>query len=968
MSDLVGSTHLVEQLGDSAAAELFLHHDRLARDLMEDHGGKEIDKADGFLLLFELPIHAALYALSYHQVLETLSQTEGVKLTARVGIHLGEVILHENPPQHVARGAKPLEVEGLAKPMAARLMSLAEGRQTLLTRSAFDVARRSTVGAAPSRQGVRWLAHGNYLFKGIEEAVEIFEVGVEGLAPLRPPQASEKAQRVVGQDTILGWRPGPGLAIPKRTHWILERKLGEGGSGEVWLATHEKTSDHRVFKFCFDTTRLQSLEREITLFRLLKEELGERDDITRILDWNFDEAPFFIESEYTAAGSLVDWAEAQGGIGRVPLETRLELVAQVAEALAAAHSVGVLHKDVKPANILISADPQGRPKARLTDFGIGLITDRKRLAGTGITELGMTDTTGSHTGSRLYMAPELLEGKAASVQADIYALGVVLYQMVAGELSHALAPGWKRGIRDEILREDIAIAVDGSPEQRLGNARQFAEMLRTVEERRRQRLEARSAKEDAERQKAAMERARKRRKLAASLIVGLAIFAGAMGFQAYRISLEAARANREAAAARQVSEFLVEFLKIWDPDTGRDVQIKTQELLDRSVQVIEELKDQPLIQAQLMNGVGVVYEKLERFGIAASLLERAVEIRESLLGGEHADLADSLFNLGEVYREQGNYLKSELLLERALAMQQKILGPDHLAVSRTLHALANLHSNQGDYVAAEPLAQRALVIREKLLDSTHPDLAEILNFVGRIYSKRDQYEAAESVLERALEIREEVLGSEHLDVAQTLNELAILNIELGRYSRAEQLQRRSTDILKKILGPDHFDARNLMTRARLLGRLGRYGEAETAYLRALEIDEEHLGPAHPYTANVVHDLADLYAIQRKYAQAEPLYSRALRIREAALKPNNPKLAFTLHRLANLYRDQGRFAEAEPLYHRTLGIWESLEGKPAPAAEALDDYAALLRSTDRQEAAEELEAKALLLRHEMTASE
>ena len=147
ISDLVDSTRLVEQLGDERTAEVSARHDRMARDLLEEHEGLEIDKTDGFLLLFERPLNALLYSLAYHRGLEKLSQEMGIELASRVGIHLGEVFLRENPPEDVARGAKPLEVEGLAKAMAARLMSLAGGRQTLLTRGTFDLARRAAVGA-----------------------------------------------------------------------------------------------------------------------------------------------------------------------------------------------------------------------------------------------------------------------------------------------------------------------------------------------------------------------------------------------------------------------------------------------------------------------------------------------------------------------------------------------------------------------------------------------------------------------------------------------------------------------------------------------------------------------------------------------------------------------------------------------------------------------------------------------------
>lgn len=196
LSDIVGSTHLVEILGDGGAAALFRLHDRAARDLLAQYDGREIDKTDGFLMLFDRPLNAALYAQAYHQALEQLSQEQGVELAARVGIHIGEVALFENPPEDVARGAKPFEVEGLAKPMAARLMSLALGRQTLVTRGFYDVAKRSAVGSGPEAEQLEWLAHGTYRFKGVEHPIRVFEVGITGRSPLSPPPDSEKVTRV----------------------------------------------------------------------------------------------------------------------------------------------------------------------------------------------------------------------------------------------------------------------------------------------------------------------------------------------------------------------------------------------------------------------------------------------------------------------------------------------------------------------------------------------------------------------------------------------------------------------------------------------------------------------------------------------------------------------------------------------------------------------------------------------------
>ena len=194
LCDLVASTQLVERLGDARAAELLSGHDRAARDLLSDFGGREIDKSDGFLLLFERPIEAVRFAIAYQGKLNELGNAYGSAVIARVGIHVGEVVLRQNAAEDVARGAKPLEVEGLAKATAARIMSLAEDGRILLTRSAYDLARRAAVGI-DTCAGLRWAEHGRYRLAGIEEAMEVCEVASSGDTALTRPKRSGKARR-----------------------------------------------------------------------------------------------------------------------------------------------------------------------------------------------------------------------------------------------------------------------------------------------------------------------------------------------------------------------------------------------------------------------------------------------------------------------------------------------------------------------------------------------------------------------------------------------------------------------------------------------------------------------------------------------------------------------------------------------------------------------------------------------------
>jgi TolB-like protein len=194
LCDLVASTQFVERVGDSAAADLLARHDRIARDLLSAFNGREIDKSDGFLLLFERPIEAVRFAIAYQAELRELGADFDSRMASRVGIHVGEVVLRENSPEDVARGAKPLEVEGLAKAIAARVMSLAGDGRILLTRAAYDFARRAAVGTKDEAP-LRWAVHGHYRLAGVEDPVEVCEVAEPGGADLTRPPDSEKAHR-----------------------------------------------------------------------------------------------------------------------------------------------------------------------------------------------------------------------------------------------------------------------------------------------------------------------------------------------------------------------------------------------------------------------------------------------------------------------------------------------------------------------------------------------------------------------------------------------------------------------------------------------------------------------------------------------------------------------------------------------------------------------------------------------------
>lgn len=334
------------------------------------------------------------------------------------------------------------------------------------------------------------------------------------------------------------WDFSPGGTVPGRETWRLLRALPNPQSREVWLAENPKTHALRVFKFALRSGRLKSLKREVTVSRFLRESLGERPDFGHLLEWNFEKPPYSLESEY-GGPNLAEWAEGQGGLGKIPLPSRLRVLTDVALAVADAHRAGVVHKDLKPANILVSPSTNGKWQIKIVDFGSASLTDPERLQSLGITNLGLTQTadgqSSSLSGTLLYMPPEVLSGQPSSAAGDVYALGVMLYQTIVGDFRKPLSPGWEGGIDDPLLRDDIANAAHGDPSKRLKTASDLAQRLRDLDRRRTElsRLAQEKAHEDLLQRKRA--EARLRRPWIV-LAVAVLAFAAAGGFRLSRKS------------------------------------------------------------------------------------------------------------------------------------------------------------------------------------------------------------------------------------------------------------------------------------------------------------------------------------------------------------------------------------------------------------------------------------------------
>lgn len=286
-TDLCDSLILVERIGDSAAAELFQQHDRLVLTLQQQWRGQQIDRSDGLFLLFERAIDGLGFALDYQRGLQQIGKERGIELRARAGLHVGEVLTWENSVEAVKVGAKSVEVEGLAKPMAARLMKLARPGQTLLSSVAESLTRRTTAELGERGERLLWKSHGRWRFKGIPTPQEVFEAGEPGFAPLRMPRGTDKARRdlplwrrpaalaaevaVVAMLVVGGWallRPDPAIAFAERD-WVV-------------LADVDNRSGDPLFDDSLQRALLISLEQSRYVNVLSEGKIQESRDLQRV--------------------------------------------------------------------------------------------------------------------------------------------------------------------------------------------------------------------------------------------------------------------------------------------------------------------------------------------------------------------------------------------------------------------------------------------------------------------------------------------------------------------------------------------------------------------------------------------------------------------------------------------------------------------------------------------------------------
>ncbi|MDR0202488.1 MAG: tetratricopeptide repeat protein [Delftia acidovorans] len=592
--------------------------------------------------------------------------------------------------------------------------------------------------------------------------------------------------------------PGPvelaaGRPVPGRPHFALSRPLHSHGASEVWLAENARTGEVRVYKFAADEDRLRTLQREVTLSRVLAENLEDGRHFARVVDWNFEKPPFFLECEY-GGESLPQWAPAH--LAGLDAAQRVELFLQLADAVAAAHSVGVLHKDLKPANVLVAQQPGGW-LLRLTDFGSGHLTDPERLRELGMTETGLAQSLdgGTLCTPALHLAPEVIAGQAPTAQSDVYALGLTLYQLLAGSMTKPLAPGWEEDVPDALLREDVRLATDGNPARRLAGAAELATRLRGLARRRQEAEHARILEEQARRAGLALERSRARRPYLIACMVALLACTGVVLWFYQAARTELARANA-------VNHFLNEDLLLDNPvlAKGQSALVKDLLLAVRSG-LSQRFAEQPLIEAGLRDSFASIFNTM---GLKAEAVDdgaRALALYEREQGASHMRALTARALLARYHCRHGDFDAALEQLHRLEALtpqtadvslrylKSSAWGLYHMGRQESVQALAELR-------AAIALQGQLPWHNQSLWDWLRMDEITLLNRTGqpREALLRGERLAAE------LQARGDgyVLRASHVQglLAQSL---LLLDDAAGAEARLLKAQRP----VLALLGPDH---------------------------------------------------------------------------------------------------------------------------------------------------------------------
>ena len=674
---------------------------------------------------------------------------------------------------------------------------------------------------------------------------------------------------------------------------IVER-VGAGGMGVVYRAVRADDQYRKEVALKLVRRGMDS-EQLLRRFRTERQILANLDHphIARLLDGGVapDGRPYLV-MEFVDGEPIDAWC-----VQREPgLRERLALFLTVCDAVRHAHRNLVVHRDLKPANILVMAD--GR--VQLLDFGVAKLLDP---------EADGLAATVTMAGGRLltprYAAPELLRGEAADTLADVWSLGVILFELLAEAPAFAVEGRDGAALARELEQKPAPRPSASSPRFGLRLKGDLDTIVRTALQAdprlRYGSVEALAA--DVQRHLDGLPivarpgspgyRAAKfiRRN---ALAVGAAtvlfavtlVFAVLMAGQAARIGRQARETALQRDRAERVTALLVDMFDVSDPMLTRGTRGDTLSVRDFLVSsqdaMVARLDTEPLLQADIMHMYGRLFGNLGENDRALELTNNALERRRALLGPDHPDVARSLDHLATLRQNRGDYAEAETLFTAALDLRRRVLGELHPETAESYNNLGVLFGVQGRYAEGRPLTEQGLRLRRQLLGPRHVEVAQSLNNLAVAAWAVGDAAEADSLFREALAIRREVLGARHPYVANTLNNLARLRRDQGELDAAEAMFTEAVSIWEETLGPDHASVSagyyNLGLVAEARGDLAR---AAVCLRRCLAIDRGALPPDHPYISDGAYDLGRVLLAAGHGDEAAPLLREAYGIRAAA---------------------------------------------------------------------------------------
>src|ERR1700733_3643140 len=653
-----------------------------------------------------------------------------------------------------------------------------------------------------------------------------------------PPNQPNHAAASDSSDRTLSTGGPGGAAAGQIGPYRMLQLLGEGGMGEVWLAEQKspirRTVALKLIKAGMDTkvvvARFESERQALALMH--------HPNIARVFDAGaFPEGrPYFV-MEYVPGLPLNEYCDKH----RLTVNERLELFMQVCDGVQHAHQKAIIHRDLKRSNVLV-VERAKKPVPKIIDFGLAKATAQRLTDKTMFTELGVM------MGTPEYMSPEQADQREQNIdtRTDVYSLGVILYQLMAGVLPidvKALRAAGLEAILRTIREQDppklstrirgLGEASNVAASNRREEPRTFARHLqgeldwitmKALEKDRTRRYgSAAELGADIERHlhnepviahpPSAAYRASKfvRRHrwavaAAASAVVLLITFAAVTAVQARRIAAERDRASRQAEAAQRVASFMKGMFKVSDPSQARGNSITARELLDSASKEIDTgLAKDPETQAQLMDVMGEVYESLGLYPQAHPLFEHALDIQRRVKGPRNPETLRSADDLAWLLLDEGHYAEAEKLARETLDIQRQVLGQDDPDTLKSMRELAATLQRQGHYADAEKMEREELDIERRGLGPEHPDTLKTLNNLAGVLRDEGRYAEEEDTERKVLDVRRRLFGPEHPQTLITMNNLASTLENEKRYAEAEKLDRQVLEIQRRVLGPEHPD-------------------------------------------------------------------------------------------------------------------------------------------------------------------